>query len=160
MKNIIFGLIIAGIVGGGIFYYINSTKKNTEVVVPSVSNQSLVSPVRLAEINGYVTSIQGNEVTIANEIGVKEVTAEERARRQKLTQEERQALKAQESANLTKESVNITIPVGITIVKGSGAADGTNIKAEMSELTKGVYVSIWQTGNSVEFVKLKGVSTQ
>jgi len=160
MKNIIFGLIIAGIVGGGIFYYINSTKKGTEVAVPSISNQSLVSPVRLAEINGYVTSIQGNEVTIANEIGVKEVTAEERARRQKLTQEERQALKAQESANLTKESVNVTIPVGITIVKGSGAADGTNIKAEMSELTKGVYVSIWKTGNSVEFVKLKGVSTQ
>ena len=74
--------------------------------------------------------------------------------------EERQALKAQESANLTKESVNVTIPVGIKIVKGSGAADGTNIKAEMSELTKGVYVSIWKTGNSIEFVKLKGVSTQ
>ena len=160
MKNIIFGLIIAGIVGGGIFYYINSTKKGAEVAVPTISTQSLVSPVRLAEINGYVTSIQGNEVTIANEIGVKEVTAEERARRQKLTMEERQALKAQESANLTKESVNVTIPVGIKIVKGSGAADGTNIKAEMSELTKGVYVSIWKTGNSIEFVKLKGVSTQ
>ncbi|MFZ2206011.1 MAG: hypothetical protein WA061_03505 [Microgenomates group bacterium] len=160
MKNIIFGLIIAAIVGGGIFYYINSTKKSSDVTPPSISSQSLVSPVRLAEINGYITSIQGNEITIANEIGVKEVTAEERARRQKLTQEERQALKAQESANLTKESVDITIPVGITIVKGSGAADGTNVKAEMSELAKGVYVSIWKTGNSVEFVKLKGVSTQ
>jgi len=160
MKNIIFGLIIAAIVGGAIFYYISSTKKGAEVAVPSISNQSLVSPTRLAEINGYVTSIQGNEITVANEIGVKEVTAEERARRQKLTMEERQALKAQESANLTKEPVDVTIPVGITIAKGSGAADGSNIKAEMTELTKGIYVSIWKTENSVEFVKLKGVSTQ
>jgi len=160
MKNIIFGLIIAGIVGGGVFYFISSTKKDTQIAVPSMPSQSLVSPDRPPEINGYVTSIQGNEVIIANEIGVKEVTAEERARRQKLSQEERQALKAQESANLSKETINITIPVGITIVKGSGAADGTNIKAEMSELTKGVYVSIWKTDNSVEFVKLKGISTQ
>jgi hypothetical protein len=160
MKNIIFGLILVAVVGGGIFYYINSTKKSAEVAIPSISSQTLISPTRLAEINGYITSIQGNEVTIANEIGVKEVTAEERAKRQKMTQEERQALKAQESANLTKESVDITIPVGIVIVKGSGSADGTNVKAEMSELTKGVYVSIWKTGNSVEFVKLKGVSTQ
>jgi len=160
MKNIIFGLIIVAIVGGGVFYFINSSKKGAELTAPSISNQSLTSPTRLAEINGYVTSISGNEVTIANEIGIKEVTAEERARRQKLTMEERQALKAQESANLTKEPVNITIPVGITIVKGSGAADGTNVKAEMSELAKGVYVSIWKTGNSIEFVKLKGVSAQ
>lgn len=160
MKNIIFGLIIAGIVGGAILYYVNSTKKTAEVTIPSVSGQSLISPTRLAEINGYIKSIQGNEITIANEIGAKEITEEERARRQKLTQEERQALKAQESANLTKESVDITVPVGITIVKGSGAADGTNIKAEMSELTNGVYVSIWKTGDSVEFVKLKGISTQ
>ena len=160
MKKIIFGLIIAGIVGGGILYYVNSAKKGVENAVPSISNQSLVSPTRLAEINGNITSIQGNEIAVANEIGVKEVTDEERTRRQKLTQEERQALKAQESANLTKESVNITIPVGIIIVKGSGAADGTNIKADMSELAKGVYISIWKAGDSVEFVKLKGVSTQ
>lgn len=161
MKNIIFGLLIIAVVAGGIFYYNNNSIKNSsEVAAPSTSSQSLVSPTRLAEINGYITSIQGNEITIANEIGVKEVTAEERARRQKLTQEERQTLKAQESANLTKESVNITIPVGIVIVKGSGAADGTNIKAEMAELAKGVYVSVWKTADSVEFVKLKGVSTQ
>lgn len=160
MKNIFFGLIIAVLIGGGVFYYISTTQKTADVVELSTPTQSLISPTRLAEINGYVTSIQGNEVTIANEIGVKEVTAEERARRQKLTMEERQALKAQESANLTKEPVNVTIPVGIVIVKGSGAADGSNVKAEMSELTKGVYVSIWKTGDSVEFVKLKGVSTQ
>lgn len=159
MKNVLVGLILTLFVAGGVYFYINSAQKNTDNATLTTT-QSLVSPVRLAEINGYITSIQGNEVTIENEIGVKEVTAEERARRQKMTQEERQALKAQESANLTKESVNIIIPVGVSIVKGSGAADGTNIKAEMSELAKGVYVSIWQTGDSVEFVKLKGVSVQ
>lgn len=158
MKNVFVGLLLVVLVAGGVYFYINSTKESADIATPTT--QSLVSPVRLAEINGYVTSIQGNEITVENEIGVKEVTAEERARRQKMTQEERQALKAQESANLTKESVNITIPVGIVIVKGSGAADGTNTKAEMSELTKGVYVSIWKTGDSVEFVKLKGVSAQ
>lgn len=158
MKNVFVGLLLVVLVAGGMYFSINSTKKDTDAA--PLTAQSLISPVRLAEINGYITSIQGNEVTVENEIGVKEVTAEERARRQKMTQEERQALKAQESANLTKESVNITIPVGVSIVKGSGAADGTNIKAEMSELTKGIYVSIWKTGDSVEFVKLKGVSVQ
>lgn len=158
MKNVFVGLLFVALVAGGMYFSINSTKKDTDTT--PLTTQSLISPVRLAEINGYITSIQGNEVTVANEIGVKEVTAEERARRQKMTQEERQALKAQESANLTKESVNVTIPVGVSIVKGSGAADGTNIKAEMSELTKGIYVSIWKTGDSVEFVKLKGVSVQ
>lgn len=157
MKNVFVGLLLVVLVAGGVYFYINSTKKNADT---PLTTQSLASPVRLAEINGYITSIQGNEITVENEIGVKEVTAEERARRQKMTQEERQALKAQESANLTKESVNITIPVGVTIVKGSGAADGTNIKAEMSELAKGIYISIWRTGDSVEFVKLKGVSAQ
>jgi len=160
MKNIIFGLIVATIIGGGVFYYINSTKKDVEITTSSLSTQSLVPPTRMADINGYITSIQGNEIIVANEIGAKEITEEERAQRQKMTQEERQALKAQESINLTKEAVTVIIPVGVPIVKGSGAANGTNIKAEMSELVKGIYVSLWKTGGVIEFVKLKGASTQ
>lgn len=139
-------------------YYVFGSKTNTTET--TLSEGSLVSPTRLAEINGYVLRVEGNELLIANEQGVKEVTAEERARRQKLTQEERQALKAQESANLTKENMTVTIPVGTTIVKGLGDASGTNVKAQMSEVVKGVYISIWKSGESVEFVKLKGVSTQ
>jgi len=161
MKNIVIGLLILGVIGGGVFFYINTTKQKTNSGEnSSISTQTLTPPSRMADINGYITSIQGNEVVIANEIGAKEVTDEERARRQKLTQEERQALKAQESANLTKEPVTVTIPVGVAIVKGSGAADGTNIKAEMSELVKGIYVSVWQTDTVIEFVKLKGASAQ
>ncbi len=144
----------------GLGAYALLSKKNNTTSESTTSIIALSSPTRLAEVNGYVLSIEGNELIVANELGVKEVTEEERARRQKLTQEERQALKAQESANLKKENVTITIPVGTTIVKGSGDASGTNVKAQMTEIVKGVYVSIWKTGDSVEFVKLKGVSTQ
>ena len=157
MKKILVGLVLVFIVVAGAYYVFGPKTKTT---VNTLAEGSLVSPTRLAEINGYVMRVEGNELLIANEQGVKEVTAEERARRQKLTQEERQALKAQESANLTKENVTVTIPVGTTIVKGSGDASGTNVKAQMSEVVKGVYISIWKSGDSVEFVKLKGVSTQ
>lgn len=152
-------LIVAAsllIVGGG-YYWVT---KNNAPTTSSTATTTLTSPTRVAEINGYILSVMGNELTIANEQGVKEITAEERARRQKLSQEERQALKAQESANLTKENITVTIPVGVTIVKGSGDASGSNITASMSEIVKGGYISIWQNGESVEFVKLKGVSAQ
>ncbi len=145
-------------IGVGAYYVLGSKTNNTSA--SSTTEESPASPTRLAEINGYIVSAEGNELLIANEQGVKEVTAEERARRQKLSQEERQALKAQESANLTKENVTVIIPVGTVIVKGSGDASGTNVKAQMSEIVKGVYISIWKSGESVEFVKLKGVSTQ
>lgn len=157
MKNFIIGIILLIVFGGGAYYFLNSPKATSQSQSQTGAAGSLVSPTRLAEINGYILNIQGNEITVANEMGVKEITAEEKARRQKLTQEERQALKSQESANLTKENITLTVPVGITIVKGSGDVSGSNIKAEMSEMTKGIYVSIWKNGDSVEFVKLKGL---
>jgi hypothetical protein len=156
MKKYIFWILLMAILGGGLYLY-SSTKAPVEVITSS-KTADLVSPARLAEVNGYILSVEGNEIVVANEKGVKEITEEERVRRQKLTQEERQALKAQESANLTKENISITIPVGISIVKGSGDASGSNIKAEMSEMTKGIYISIWKNGDSIEFVKLKGVA--
>jgi len=152
MKNIVIIIALLSVVGGGYWLYLSSQTK----VVTVTSNSNLVSPTRLAEVNGYVTNIAGNEIVIANELGIKVITEEERLRRQKLTQEERQALKASESANLTKETVNITIPVGVTIVKGSGDASGNNLPAELSEIKKGVYLSIWKSGEEIEFVKLKG----
>lgn len=159
MNKLLIGAIVIVLVAGGIWYWSSASSGAPKAIVEQAS-QSLVSPARLAEVNGYILSAEGNELLIANEQGVKEVTAEERARRQKLTQEERQALKAAESANLTKENMKVTIPVGVTIVKGSGDASGTNVKAQMSEIVKGAYISIWKSGESVEFVKLKGVSTQ
>ena len=141
------------VLGGGVYWFYQSSQTKVTTVA---SNVNLVSPTRLAEVNGYVTNIVGNEVIIANEIGLKQISEEERLRRQKLTQEERQALKASESANLTKETVNLTIPVGITIVKGSGDASGNNLSADLSEIKKGAYLSIWKSGEEIEFVKLKG----
>lgn len=156
MKKYIW-MILVVVLLGACGYYLYMVSKDTK---STTSEQNLTSPTRLAEINGYILSISGNEITVANEMGVKEISDEERVRRQKLTQEERQALKAQESANLTKENVTLTIPVGVTIVKGSGDASGTNLKAAMSEMVKGGYISIWKNGAEVEFVKLKGTSTQ
>ncbi|MFA5894793.1 MAG: hypothetical protein WC851_03390 [Candidatus Shapirobacteria bacterium] len=153
MKNIIIVLIFLSIVGGGYWFY-QSSQPITKNVVSG--NTTPVSPSRMAEINGYVISIAGNEVVVANEIGLKEVTEEERLRRQKLTQEERQALKAAESANVSKENVTVVIPVGIALVKGSGDASGKNLPADLSEIKKGIYLSVWKTGEEIEFVKLKG----
>jgi len=154
MKNIIIALVLFSVVSGGYWFYQSSQSTSTTSEIRAVAT----SPVRMAEVNGYVTSIAGNEVTVDNEIGLKEVTEEERLRRQKLSQEERQALKASESANLTKENVSLVIPVGVTIVKGSGAADGKNLASDLSEIKKGTYLSIWKNGENIEFVKLKGTS--
>lgn len=156
MNKILIAAAVLLVIGSGYYWTTKDSAPNTSST-PSIS---LASPARIAEINGYILSVMGNELTVANEKGVKEITEEERARRQKLSQEERQALKAQESANLTKENVTLTIPVGVTIVKGSGDASGSNVVAAMSEIVKGGYISIWQNGEAVEFVKLKGVSTQ
>lgn len=157
-KNILIAALIIASIGSAIYFLNSNQSPASKSTTQSPTSNSLTSPDRLAELNGYILSVEGNEIVIANEVGVKEINAEEKARRQKLTQEERQALKSQESANLTKQNMTITIPVGVTLVKGSGDASGSNLKAEMSEIVKGVYISIWKSGDSVEFVKLKGVS--
>lgn len=146
-------LIIFGV---GLFL---SKKPTLNTTTSTQTNLLLTAPARQAEINGYIISAEGNEITVANEMGVKEITEEEKAKRQAMSQEERQALKAQESANMTKENITLSIPVGVNIVKGSGDSSGANIKASMSEMVKGIYISVWQDSNSnIEFVKLKGVS--
>jgi regulatory protein YycI of two-component signal transduction system YycFG len=158
MKNIlIIAFLILLIFVGGYFFY-NSMKKPIQINEPLTIEKSLTQPDRQAEINGYVTSIEGNELSVENEIGAQEITEEERAARQAMSQEERQALKAAESANMSKENVSVVLPVGVTIVKGSGDSSGTNVIASMEEIKKGIYVSIWQNDNDIEFVKLKGVS--
>lgn len=154
MKKILILVGLAVIMISGYYYF----RVNDKIATPTSEPTS--SPDRVSEVNGYILSVSGNEIRIANEIGVKEITEEERARRQKLSQDERQALKAQESAKLVKEELELIIPVGVSIVKGSGDATGSNLPSMMSEMTKGVYASIWIQDGQVEFVKLKGVVTQ
>ena len=122
---------------------------------------NLSTPTRPPEINGVITAVEGNTVTIKNEIGRKPLTEEEQAKRreerQKMSPEERRALREQETANLKTEDVVIEIPVGAVMVKGSGKADGKNVKASFDDMKVGAYVSVWMNGNKVEAVKIKGV---
>jgi len=159
MKNILIGLVVTGIIGGGMFFFINSTNQKTGVEENNtIPMQSFMSPTRPAEINGTLLSVEGNELTIANEVGREELSEEAKTARQQMSQEERQALKAQESVNLTKETIILTIPVGTPLVKGSGSGGGENVAATFDDIRKGVYVSIWKTGEQIEFLKLKGTS--
>ncbi|PIQ73764.1 hypothetical protein COV58_00730 [Candidatus Roizmanbacteria bacterium CG11_big_fil_rev_8_21_14_0_20_36_8] len=155
------GLLL--IIVGGAFYFnknINTLNKGGEIIESMESGVLL--PERPAEINGVVKSIEGNEVIIANEIRDVLLTDKERdqqkAERQAMTQEERQALRLEEIANIETENVTFTIPVGVLIVKGSGESDGSSISAEMTEIQSGTYISVWMMDGNVEAVKLKGTN--
>lgn len=158
-------LIIAGIAllillaGGGLFLY-QSTSQSDSAPTASVSESG--SPERPAEVTGYIVSSLGNDITVAKEIGKEVLTDEEqearKAEMQAMSPEERQAARQAETATLETEDVDLNIPVGVPIVKGSGDASGNVVTADIAELTKGVYVSVWidQSGN-VEYVKIKGL---
>ena len=166
MKKTTILITLILLLGGG---YLVITKNSKDIETNftdkevSIENTNLVSPERPAEINGSVLSVEGNILIIANEIGKEQLTEEERAKRkeemQNLPQEERQALRQQELENTEKEDIEIVIPVGISIAKGGGDASGNNVSAEISEIIKGTYVSVWVKENNVpEFVKIKGLS--
>lgn len=158
MKKIYLGIIalsITGVVG----YYIFSYQSSSDV---ASSNQTILSlPTRPAEITGYILSSIGNEIIIDKEIDKIALTEEEQAAKkinmQKLSPEERAAARELETASLKTEEVKLIIPVGIPIVKGSGDASGNVVSADIAELSKGVYTSIWtdNTGN-IEYIKIKG----
>jgi len=155
-KIIIITLILIAALSGG--YYLYNNSKTTEID----SNSNLVSPTRPAEITGYVVSILGNEVTVAKEIGKVILTEAEQAKKkadmQKLSPEQRSAIKAEESAKLSTENVKLVIPVGTIISKGTGDATGQQVAADIAELSKGTYVSIWMDQNqNIEYVKIKQI---
>lgn len=151
-------LILLVFLIAGYFFFNNKKELTGKNSNSSSTKMSLEQPQRPAEINGYIVSSEGNKIIVANEIGLKMLTDEEKAARKSMTPEERQALREQETANLEKENIEVIIPVGTIIVKGSGDGSGNNVRAEISELVKGVYVSIWKSGETIEFIKLKGVS--
>lgn len=157
MNKIIIAVIAILVLGGG--YYLYNNNKTSEV--DSLST-NLTAPTRPAEITGYVVSILGNEIVVAKEIGKVILSEQEQAAKkaemQKMTPEQRSAIKAEESANLATENVKLIIPVGTTIAKGTGDASGIQIEADIAELTKGTYVSIWLDSNQIaEYVKIKQI---
>jgi len=140
----------------------SSDMSDAEKLSALVDNkESAASPTRPAEINGVISSMEGNKLIIKNEVDKEilseEAAAKQKAERQKMTQEERQALKAAETANAKTEDVSIQIPVGISILKGSGDGSGNSIAATFEDLKKGIYVSIWITDGNVETIKIKGI---
>ncbi|QQS60920.1 MAG: hypothetical protein IPN70_03450 [Candidatus Moraniibacteriota bacterium] len=127
-----------------------------------LSQDEMTLPTRASEINGVVSSIEGNEIIIKKEIGKESLTEEQmaqrKAERQKLTEVERQALRASELADVKTEDTPLTIPVGVPIYKADGTGTGGLLKSDLSEIKKGTYLSIWATETGIEAVKIKGLN--
>lgn len=160
---LIISIVIAALTVGWVYYYFNFGQGAFSSVTLA---QQQGQPVRSAELKGYIRSIEGNELIIINEIstGTELTDAEKAARkaeRAQLTQEERRALKGEESATLQKEDVKIVIPVGVMVKKATGDTSGSLVDGDLSEIKEGSYVSIWvqnykESNHSVEFVKIMG----
>ena len=162
MKKIILPtlLLVTAFTFAGCTTNSNVTNNSTDMNV--VADNVIELPDRPAELNGVVRSIEGNELTLANEIREQTLTEEEKAAQQEerksMTQEERQALKAAEMESVETETITFIIPVGVPVLKGSGAADGSSINADLAEIKAGSYISVWMNNNEAEAVKLKGVN--
>ena len=158
MKKIMWLVGLLAFLGVG-FYGYNLVNK------PDSSNlavDQLVPPNRPAEVNGKIVSVEGNEIVIENEIDRIILTEAEQAAKkaemQKLSEEERKAMREAETAENKTEKIILIIPVGIPVVAGSGDGSGQSVRAELDSLTKGTYVSVWLTQDrQVEYVKLKGI---
>jgi mannitol-specific phosphotransferase system IIBC component len=162
MKKIIaLSLMLTGVVilsGCGTSSEMSDAEKLSALV--NVEETSVVS-TRPAEINGLISSMEGNMLIVKNEIS-KEILSEEdaakqKAERQKMTQEEKQAIKAEETANAKTEDISIQMPVGVVILKGSGDGSGDSVTATYEDLKKGTYVSVWIKDGNVETIKIKGI---
>jgi len=84
--------------------------------------------------------------------------AKKKAERQKLSESERQAMRASELSNVKTEDTTLTIPVGVPIYKADGTGTGKALKSDLSEIKKGTYLSIWTTASGIEAVKIKGLN--
>ena len=166
---VIVAIAILALIGGGVYYFfLRPSATVTTAPTSTTLAQQQGQPVRVAELKGFVKSIEGNEIVIINEISVeKELTDEEKAiqkaERAKLSVEERQALQKETSSTLQKEDVKIIIPVGVAIKKTTGDTTGTLIDGGLDEIKDGTYISIWVTNykaanQAVEFVKIKGTA--
>jgi hypothetical protein len=158
MKKIIIPIILV-LITFVAYYFYTQTKEETIV---SESIISKTSPDRPAEISGIITSILGNEIKIAKEINRVILSEAEQAAKkvkmQSLSPEEKAAVRESEKENLETEEISLIIPVGTPLVKGSGEANGEMISADIADLSKGTYVSIWTDGSeNIEYIKIKGI---
>jgi len=126
----------------------DTTKMETTIEAESVTTV----PERKSEVYGVVSKIICNEVTVnlveknSNSNNDVELTEEEkeakRAERQSLSSEEKKADR-ESTTVLTNELVDIVIPVGTTIISGSGTNGGEMVKLELLDINKGTTIKIW-----------------
>jgi len=123
-------------------------------------------PERTAEIKGAVVSVDGTTIVVDRLLvdASAELTDEEKAakkaERQSMTMEQRQALKAAETAGVPTERVTVEIPVGVTISRMVQEGDTSVAKSgALSDIKAGATVTIWTdggtTGSSAEYVKIQ-----
>jgi len=163
MRNYIIGTVV--LLGAVTFLSGCGTDEGDELAqlqdIVSSDADSLSMPGRPAEINGMIASIEGNQLIIKNEVGREILTDEEREKRKEaranMTQEEKQALRAQEKESVEVEDRIVDVPVGTVIIKGTGNGDGGNVKAVFDDMKEGTYISIWMNDSSIELIKIKGI---
>lgn len=122
-------------------------------------------PERVAEVKGVVLSVDGTSVAIERYVKdpAEELTEEQKAakkaERAKLSQEERQALKATENAALETERVTVNVPVGTPIVQMVLVGDQAEAQlVALAAIRGGMEVTVWTDGGtdgaSAEYVKI------
>ncbi|XLQ20725.1 MAG: hypothetical protein ACKUBY_03035 [Candidatus Moraniibacteriota bacterium] len=163
MKNYIVGTIV--LLGAVTFLSGCGTEENNDLAqlqdIVSSDTESLSTPSRPAEINGTIASMEGNQLVVKNEVGREVLSDEERearkADRASMTQEEKQAARAQEMEAVEVDDVSVVVPVGAMMIKGTGTGDGGSMKAIFDDLKEGAYISVWMDGDNVEAIKIKGL---
>lgn len=165
-KIIMIVLAILLILGIGVGIYFFASQNNAATQTES-NPYGIVVPTTNPDINGDVLAIIGNEITIKRYISETVLTdaekAAQKAERQKLSVEERQALKAEENAVTPSETIKIIIPVGTQVVKSSdtGTATGTSgsnlLLSSLEEVKAGYGIQIWKNGDDIILVKLKAI---
>ena len=128
----------------------------------TLTETNMGAPTRPAEITGLIVSQLGNEIVVAKEVGKVVLSEEEQAAKkaemQKLSPEQRMAIREEENLTTETEDVKLVIPVGTIIVKGTGEANGNITRADIAELTKGTYIAVWLDQNdNIEYVKIKQI---
>jgi len=163
MKNYIVGtIVLLGVItllSGCVTNEDDDISQLQEII--SSDEDVLNTPTRPAEINGIIVSMEGNQLVVKNEIGREVLSDEEREKRKEdrasMTQEEKQATRAQEMEAVESEDISVEVPVGAVIIKGSGTGDGGNLKAVFDDLKEGAYISVWMNGDEIEAIKVKGL---
>ena len=141
----------------------NDEDKSMAQLQEIVSNEegSLNSMGRPAEINGVIVSMEGSSIVVKNEIGRELLSDEDREKRkverQNMSQAERQATREQEKDSFEVENISVEIPVGTSIIKGSGNSDGSTMKATFDDFKEGSYISVWKNDTGIELIKIKGL---